>query len=52
MIEWIQTGTIVLIVASNWYQQKNFQLMEGRLRELELKHLEYLNGHVEPTTEV
>ncbi len=44
MIELIQTTTIVLIVICNWYQIKNFQLMDVRLRELELKHLEYLRN--------
>ena len=49
MIEWIQTLTIVVIVIYDWYQIKNFQLMDNRLRELELKflHLEYLNGKSE-----
>lgn len=44
MIELIQTGTIFLMVIAGWCQQKNFQLMDYRLRELELKHLEYLRN--------
>jgi len=44
MIEMIQSVTLLLIVIGGIYQRKNFQLMDDRLRELELKHLEYLRN--------
>lgn len=40
MIEWIQTATIVLIVIGGWYRRKNFELMDDRLRELEVRLFE------------
>jgi hypothetical protein len=42
VIEYIQTGTILLIVIGGWYQRKNFQLMDDRLREIELLELKRL----------
>lgn len=40
MMEYIQTATILLIVIGGWYQRKNFQLMDDRLREIELRLFE------------
>jgi hypothetical protein len=47
MMEYIQTATILLIVIGGWYQRKNFQLMDDRLRELELERLERIQHHGE-----
>jgi len=39
MIEWAQTICLLLIVIGGYYHRKNFELMDNRLRELELKDL-------------
>lgn len=44
MIELMQSMAVILLAISSCYQHKNFQLMDDRLRELELKYLEYLHG--------
>lgn len=42
IVDLIQTGTIILIVIADWYQRKNFELMDFRLRQMEMLELERL----------
>ena len=40
MIDWIQTGIILLLLLTDWYRRRNFEMFDDRLRELELRLFE------------